>query len=100
MNTHQSVDRDERTAAVEKAGLIWAYNFLVVALLIDVMYRGWALHENAWDLLVLVMASGTVSLIYLVRHKALSRVLVTTTLVAALVAAVVAVIGTIVSSQR
>lgn len=92
MNTHPSVDRDERTAALEKSGLLWAYNFLVFAVLIDVMYRGWRLHENAWDLLGIIVASGIVSWIYLVWHKALSRVLVVATVAAAVVAAVVGVV--------
>jgi len=98
MSTHQSVDRDERTAAVEKDGIIWAYNFLAFALLIDVMYRGWVLHQDAWDLLLLVIASGAVSWIYVVRHQSLSRPLVGVMLVVAVVAFVVAVIGTMVGS--
>lgn len=95
MSIHQSVDRDERTVAVENAGLIWAYNFLTFAMLIDVMYRGWVLHENAWDLLGLVIASGVVSWIYLVRHKAQSRLLVKVMLLAGVIGVIAAVIGTI-----
>lgn len=98
MSTHQSVDRDERTAGVEKDGITWAYNFLAFALLIDVMYRAWVLRENAWDLLLLVIASGAVSSIYLVRHKSLSRSLARVMLIVAVVAFVVAVIGTMVAS--
>lgn len=97
MSTHQSVDRDERTEVVEKAGLVWAYNFLLFALLIDVMYRTWVLRESAWDLLALVVASGAVSWLYLMRHKALSHELKKVVLFAAAIGAVAAVVGIVVN---
>jgi hypothetical protein len=39
MSTPQTVERDERTVAVENASYRWAYSLLTYALLVDVMYR-------------------------------------------------------------
>jgi len=50
MTTHQNVQRDERTVAVENASYRWACTFVSFALLIDVMYRGAVRNEAAWDL--------------------------------------------------
>ena len=68
-----SVDRDERTVAVENAGYRWAYLFLYFALLIDVAYRAVFRQEAVWDLLALVLVSGTACTIYHIRQKIWTR---------------------------
>jgi hypothetical protein len=70
MNTQQSLTSDERSAIMMR-GNMWAYNFLAFALLFDIMYRAMVWHEVAWDLYALMLASGTFSLVYAIRHKAL-----------------------------
>ena len=55
MSTIPTVERDERTVAVENASYKWAYILLIFALLIDVVYRGMVRQEAAWDLLALVI---------------------------------------------
>jgi hypothetical protein len=73
MSTTGSVERDERTVAVENASYRWGFILVNYALLIDVMYRGIARQEAAWDLLALVIVSGAVCTIYQARQKALGH---------------------------
>jgi hypothetical protein len=73
MNTYQSVERDERTVAVENASYKWAYAFITFALLIDVACRAAIRHEAAWDLMVLVLVGGAVCTMYQARQKTLAR---------------------------
>jgi hypothetical protein len=90
MSLSGSVERDERTVAVEGAGGRWAYLFLSYCLLLDVAYRSFARREAAWDLLALVIAAGVVFTVYQARHKVLSRSWLTGVLVAVGLAAVIA----------
>src|ERR1700693_3054496 len=64
MSTPQSVERDERTVAVENASYRWAYLLLTYALLVDVIYRSLIRHEATWDLLALVVVGGAVCTVY------------------------------------
>ena len=73
MSTHKSVERDERTVAVENASYRWAYLLLTYALLVDVVYRGIVRHEAAWDLLALVIVGGAVCTMYQARQKTLTH---------------------------
>ena len=76
MSTHQHVERDERTVAVENASYKSAYIFITFALLIDVMYRGLVRNEAAWDLMALVVAGGVIGAVYQARQKTLAGWLV------------------------
>ncbi len=71
MTTHENVQRDERTVAVENASYRWAYSFVIFALFIDVMYRGAVRNEAAWDLLALAIVPAIVCSIYQARQKIL-----------------------------
>jgi len=71
--TTPSVERDERTVAVENASYRWGYILLTYALLIDVVYRGIVRQEAAWDLMALVIVGGAVSTIYQARQKTLAH---------------------------
>ena len=73
MSMTPSVNRDERTVAVENASYRWAYTFVSFALLIDVVYRGMFRHEAAWDLLALVIVGGGVCTIHQARQKIWTR---------------------------
>ena len=90
MSTHQSVERDERTVAVENTSYRWGYIFLTFALLIDVVYRGMVRHENAWDLLTLVIVGGAVCTVYQARQKTLGKASVKAGVLIACVGGVVA----------
>jgi hypothetical protein len=90
MATHQNVQRDERTVSVENTSYRWACNFLVFALLIDVMCRAVVRNEGAWDLMALAVLPGTVSLIYQVRQKTLPQGWVWKLMPYAFIAAVIA----------
>ena len=70
---NQSVVRDERTVAVENASYKWAYTLVLFALLFDAWYRGFFRNEAAWDLLAMVIISGTVRTAYQVRQDTLQR---------------------------
>jgi hypothetical protein len=76
MNAHQSVKVDERTAVVLHAANTWGYNFILFALLIDIMYRSMVFHEPAWDLFALLGVSGAISTGYLAWHKVMREVFV------------------------
>ncbi len=92
MSTNKSVQRDERTVAVENRGHRWAYTLLAYALLIDVIYRAIVRHEAAWDLMALVIVSGAVCAVYQARQKTLSRRWVMEGVLIALLGAVIGVI--------
>jgi hypothetical protein len=88
----KGVVRDERTIAVEEASYRFAYGFLTFALLLDVMYRGLARGEAAWDLLALVIAGGAISTLYQWRQKILTRHSLVLAVVSSVVAAILAAI--------
>lgn len=69
MNT-ATVDRDERTLAVENASYRWAYLFLSFGLLAIVAFRSFALHQSSWDLLAIVVLSGVVATAFRRRQHA------------------------------
>jgi hypothetical protein len=73
MSTTPTVQRDERTVAVENASYRWAYLFLSFGLLALAAYRGFVYHESAWDLLALVVLGGVLSSAYQGFHRVLSR---------------------------
>lgn len=92
MSTHQVIERDERTLAVENSGYGWAYGLLTYALLIDVLYRSVVRQEAAWDLMALVIGGGFFCTIYQARHKVLVRRWFLKAVLVACVAAVIAAI--------
>jgi len=92
MSTFQVVDRDERTTAVENAGHVWAYNFLAIALLIDVAVRSLLRGEAAWDLMLLVVVGGGIVTYRQSREEALPRGWVARTALAAAAMAVVSAV--------
>ena len=67
-----SIERDERTVAVENASYKWACIFITFALLIDVVYRGAVRNEAAWDLMALAVVPGIVCTVYQARQKTLA----------------------------
>ncbi|HEX2474242.1 MAG TPA: hypothetical protein VHK01_05830 [Lacipirellulaceae bacterium] len=93
MDTKLLMTADERSAIIMRCNT-WAYNFLVFALLIDIMYRALVWQEAAWDLFALLFASGVVSLMYSARHNVLilNRKSAVIMALGAIVAAVVAFI--------
>lgn len=99
MSPHQSVERDERTAAVENASYRWAYTFISFALLIDVMYRGLVRDENAWDLLALVIVGGAVSIAYQARRRVLGKAAVKLGVLIALISGVIAAVVAVVHAM-
>jgi hypothetical protein len=92
MSTTSTVERDERTVAVENASYRWAYMLLSYALLLDVIYRSLFRNEGAWDLMALVVGGGAVCTIYQARQKVLSRGWAMKAVLGACIAAVIAAV--------
>lgn len=91
-----SIERDERTVAVENASYKWAYTFIAFALLVDVICRGLVRNEAAWDLMALVVVGGAVCMAYQARQKTLHGwIVVLHVCLAGVVAAVIAAMYTI-----
>lgn len=65
-----TVDRDERTIAIENATYRWAYLFLSFGLLAIVAFRSFALHQSSWDLLGIVVLSGVIATVLRARQHA------------------------------
>jgi hypothetical protein len=68
------METQQRMSAVERSEIMmrentWAYNFLLFALLFDIMYRAVVFDEAAWDLFALILASGVISMVYAARHN-------------------------------
>jgi hypothetical protein len=91
MNPQQQLNADERSAIMMR-GSVWAYNFLLFALLIDIVFRAVVRQEAAWDLFALIFASGVISMVYAARYKLLilSRESAVVMALVAIVAAIVA----------
>lgn len=73
MTTTTTVQRDERTVAVENASYRWAYLFLSFGLLALAAYRSFVYRESPWDLLALVVLGGILSTAYQGVRRVLSR---------------------------
>jgi len=93
MSSHQGVQRDERTVAVENAGYRWAYGVVTFALLIDVVIRAMVRDEAAWDLMAMVVVGGIVCMIYQARKNALPHGWVMLVLLVMCVTALIALLG-------
>ena len=89
MSTQPSANSDERLATVLWANT-WGYNFIVFALLIDIMYRSLVFREAAWDLFAVLGIAGVISMAYAARHNGLNRKSVIVMAICAVVAAAVA----------
>lgn len=89
--TAQSVDRDERTTAIENVGYRWAYLVLSFGLLADVAFRSFAHGESSWDLFALIILGGAVHAGYQAWHRVLYRRWVLMSVVTMVAAAIVAV---------
>ena len=91
------IDRDERERTVDLAADRLAFLVVCYGALALAAYRSFALGEDAWDLLGLVVVGGVVGLGYRLQQRVVSRpwamVLVGTILVAAVVAAVMALLA-------
>lgn len=98
MSNTVTVQRDERTVAVENAGYRWAYLFLSFGILILVAYRSFVNHESPWDLLLLVVLGGGVGTIYQGSHRVLTKHWAAASLLAIVVAAILAAIIVALSS--
>jgi hypothetical protein len=90
MSTAPSVQRDERTVAVENAGYRWSYLFLSFGLLVLVAFRSFVNNQSSWDLLLLVVLGGGVGTAYQGWHKVLSKGWAIASVMAVLVALVLA----------
>lgn len=96
MSTYQSVERDERTLAVENASYRWAYVLVTYGLLLDVAYRGFR-NEAAWDLMALVIGGSAICSAYQARQKIFAKGWLNKV---ALVAGLAAVIAAIIAYAR
>jgi hypothetical protein len=88
--------RDEREAAIDRAGDRLAYLVISYGLLLVVAWRSFVDGRPAFELLALVVLSGAVGAAYRARHRAFTRdsaiVLGVTVLGALVVAALIAVL--------
>jgi hypothetical protein len=89
--------RDEREHSVDLAADRLAFLVVCYGALILAAWRSFALGQQSWDLLGLVVVGGAVGLAYRLRHGVLSRpwalVLLGTMLAAGAIAAVVTVLA-------
>lgn len=67
--TPTTVERDERTTAIENAGYRWSYLVLSFGLLLIVTFRSFSLGQSTWDLLALVVLGGAVNAAYQARER-------------------------------
>ena len=64
MMSPDPIYRDERTVAVENAGYRWSYLIMSFGLLGLTGYRSFVLGQDTWDLLALILLSGSVNVSY------------------------------------
>jgi peptidoglycan/LPS O-acetylase OafA/YrhL len=89
----KTVQRDERTIAVENASYRVAYYVLSFGLLLITAYRAAVLHDDNLDLLVLAMLGGLVAAFYQAAQRILSPRWLAVALICGASAAVVAVVA-------
>ena len=87
-----SIDRDERTIAVENASYRLGYLFTSFGLLALVAYRSFARGESNWDLLALVIVGGLVPNLYQAFNRILTPRWARTQVVALIGAAILAAV--------
>ena len=71
--TGTSMERDERTTAIQNAGFRWSYLLLSFGLLAIVAFRSFTRGQASWDLLVLVVLGGAVHAAYMGWHHVLLK---------------------------
>ncbi|HEU4787449.1 MAG TPA: hypothetical protein VFS57_08580 [Gemmatimonadaceae bacterium] len=62
--TKHTVERDERTVAVENASYRLGYRFVSFAVLMSVAYRSFFLKQTSWDLFAIIILGGVVTTVY------------------------------------
>lgn len=87
-----SIERDERTIAVETASYRWGYLFTSFGLLALVAYRSFARNESNWDLLGLVIVGGLVPNLYQGFNQVLTPRWARTQLLTVIAAAILAAV--------
>ena len=87
-----TIDRDERTVAVEDASYRWGYRFLSFGVLVLAAYRSLARDESIWDLLALVILGGFLPSVYQGYHRVLTARWARTQVIAFVAAAIVALL--------
>lgn len=90
--TAPSIERDERTIAIENASYRWGYLFTSFCLLAVVAYRSFARNEENWDLLALVIVGGLVPNLYQGFNRILTPRWARTQVVALIGAAILAAV--------
>lgn len=92
MSNATSIQRDERTVAIENGSYRWAYLFLSFGLLALVAYRSFARNESPWDLMALVILGGLLSAAYQWFNRVLSAQWAATCLLTVVLAGVMAAV--------
>ena len=95
-----TIDRDERTIAVENASYRWGYKFVVFGVLVLAMYRALVLDQPGWDLLALVIIGGFIPSVYQGYHHVLTRRWGRMQVIAIVAGAVVALLVALVRGWR
>lgn len=62
---------DERTKSIAYQGDAYMGRFLLFAILLDVVYRGFRYSDSLWDLLLIVIVGGGISTFYQIKNKIL-----------------------------
>jgi hypothetical protein len=62
---------DERTKSIAYQGDAYTGRFLLIAILLDVVYRGFWYSDASWDLLLIVIIGGGISAFYQIKNKIL-----------------------------
>jgi hypothetical protein len=93
MNACGTVKSDDRTQVMLWANT-WGLNFLLFALLADIMYRSLAFGEASWDLFALIIVTGIINFAYAAKNHvwALNRKSVLVVLMSGILAAIIAAV--------
>ena len=94
------IDRDEREQSVDLAADRLAFLVVCYGALALAAYRSFALGQEAWDMLGLVVLGGVVGLAYRVQKRVLTGPWTTILIATVVVAAVVAALGAGVAGGR
>lgn len=68
---NKRIEKDERTAFIEKISYGYGYKFITFALLLDIIYRSFRYNEAPWDLFAIIILSGLGMTLYQHRQKIL-----------------------------
>ncbi len=94
------VEKDERTAAIQKQSYAVAYWIMIFSILVDIAFRAFMRQEASWDLFAIVFLGSGIATVYQARARIMNIGCLKLGLISVAVAAVTAVVIVLIRLTR